>query len=1114
MVGANHAGYTGQFHELAKLVPHLVTPESSCIKRYIVGLALEIRGMLRATQPTTIQSSILRSGILTDEAVSCGTLTKGNEKRKGVGEINKQGSGRNNDKRAKASKGFVAKLGHYARNFCMPIKHVAPINAVRGGYEPGTCYECGSREHYQNTYPKLNLAPDQVGNRLIIEGNRNTRNNENQVKGRAFNVNAVGALQDPNVMTGTFSLNDNYATILFDSGANFSFISSDFAPSLNVKPSFVNPGYVIEVADGKKVEVDRIIHWLSEHKAEIVCHEKVVRIPLENGEILHVQGERVSGGLVEIAAAMTKLQDKGFIRPSHSPWGAHVLFVKKKDGALCMCIDYRELNKLTIKNRYPLSRIDDLFDQLQRARYFSKIDLRSGYHHLRVHEDDIPKIAFQTRYGHFEFMVMPFGLTNALAVFILRMNMRFIWAGVGIAEEGRVAVKNWKAPTTPYEIRSFLGLGGYYRRFIANFSKIAKPLTSLTQKNKKYEWGVEQEEAFQTLKDNLCNAPILSLPDGSGSRKKKLVNVEKCLIGKLLHMGRSGISFDESDDEDYIIICDKKSFSYKMIYVNNLKTDSENDYEKVMPSIPSPEPAVSCFDDLDFFKDFENEFPAIVYNDAQTSKSDLLTEPILNPQHIDEFGLSDETSLSEYDEEEQNVLYFNDLFPFNIIRPDDLKSEKDKDDNDIDITQSLLDNEIHRNWSPRMDTAYLGNTNMAYPLFSAKVDYVNKIRQYGVLTISIRHMALLPHKQRYQFLRVQVVDFQGMPELMRDGLFARMAMEHSDEAGIVLFTSQGWRRLFDTRGPLVWELILEFLRMLRFGEFILALGLYTEEEMESPGFARYWSESERMIFGKGDLHDYWRDILIDEDFLGPPPSYTLIRDLVLRLCHMTMAHIIAGRSQVLENVTVTDLFYLRGLDVRSVNITYLLARYLRRFTAGRKSRAHISGGQFMGRLAQHFALLTVEILGGLIVIALELSMIDMAELVRLQISEDDPAVEEGDQAVPTPIHAPQQPPPPSLAVARTVPQRLGRLEEDVQGLRRDVGSLRGLVERSMTDQGRFSTWMRTCMTQLMDASGLTHQAFDGTFRGSSPLAFQRRTRQRTDGASTSAAQQYPQQPDP
>ncbi|GKB58314.1 hypothetical protein Tco_0914500 [Tanacetum coccineum] len=126
-----------------------------------------------------------------------------------------------------------------------------------------------------------------------------------------------------------------------------------------------------------------------------------------------------------------------------------------------------------------------------------------------------------------------------------------------------------------------------------------------------------------------------------------------------------------------------------MISVNDLKTDSENDNEKVMPSIPSPEPTTSYIDDLDFFKDFESEFPAIVYNDAQTSKSDLLTEPTLNPHHIDEFNLNNETSISEYDEEEQNILYFNDLFPSNIIRPDDLKLEKDNDDNDIDIMQSF-----------------------------------------------------------------------------------------------------------------------------------------------------------------------------------------------------------------------------------------------------------------------------------------------------------------------------------------------------------------------------------------------------------------------------------------
>ncbi|GKE06639.1 hypothetical protein Tco_1398657, partial [Tanacetum coccineum] len=121
------------------------------------------------------------------------------------------------------------------------------------------------------------------------------------------------------------------------------------------------------------------------------------------------------------------------------------------------------------------------------------------------------------------------------------------------------------------------------------------------------------------------------------------------------------ISLDESNDDDYTILSDKNSFSYKMISVNDLKTDSINNYEKVMPSIPSPEPAISCFDDLDFFTDFENELPAIVYNDAQTSKLDFLTEPTISPQHIDEFDLKSETSLFEYNEEEQNVLCFNDL---------------------------------------------------------------------------------------------------------------------------------------------------------------------------------------------------------------------------------------------------------------------------------------------------------------------------------------------------------------------------------------------------------------------------------------------------------------------
>ncbi|GKC14250.1 putative reverse transcriptase domain-containing protein [Tanacetum coccineum] len=246
----------------------------------------------------------------------------------------------------------------------------------------------------------------------------------------------------------------------------------------------------------------------------------------------------------ELAEQLKELSDKSFIRPSSSPWGAPILFVKKKDGSFRMCIIYRELNKLTVKNCYPLPRIDDLFVQLQGSIIYSKIDLRSGYHQLRVREEDIPKTAFRTRYRHYEFQVMPFGLTNALAntkehlKTILELlkkeelyakfskcefwiyTVKFLGhvidsSGIHVDPTKIEAVKNWASPTTPSEIRQFLGLAGYYRRFIEGFSKIAKPMTELTQKDRKFDWGEEQETAFQLLKQKLCAAPILALPEGS-----------------------------------------------------------------------------------------------------------------------------------------------------------------------------------------------------------------------------------------------------------------------------------------------------------------------------------------------------------------------------------------------------------------------------------------------------------------------------------------------------------------------------------------------------------------------------------------------------------------------
>jgi len=252
--------------------------------------------------------------------------------------------------------------------------------------------------------------------------------------------------------------------------------------------------------------------------------------------------------LKELKKQLEDLVDQGFIRPSVSPWGAPVLFVRKKDGSLRMCIDYRELNRVTIKNKYPLPRIDDLFDQLKEATVYSKIDLRSGYHQLKVKEADIPKTAIRTRYGHYEFLVMPFGVTNAPSVFMDLMNRVFhkyldqfvvvfiddilvysatskdheehlrtvlsilrektffakfkkceFWLkevsflghviskdGVAVDPRKIEAVTDWERPSNVNEIRSFLGFAGYCRRFVESFSKLSRPLTALTKKNARF----------------------------------------------------------------------------------------------------------------------------------------------------------------------------------------------------------------------------------------------------------------------------------------------------------------------------------------------------------------------------------------------------------------------------------------------------------------------------------------------------------------------------------------------------------------------------------------------------------------------------------------------------
>ncbi|GJX44315.1 putative reverse transcriptase domain-containing protein [Tanacetum coccineum] len=699
--------YTQRFNELALMCPRMVEPERVKVDAYIRGLTDNIKGEVTSSKPADLNEAVRMAHKLMEQKSQARdarilegkkrkweSLQSGNSSGKGNQKDNSRQTLQNSQKQGNARAMVTAptdgklplcercftrhvgqctikchkcgKVGHKAR-YCKEKSVATGANA-----QPvWTCYDCGEQGHTRNRCPKK-VKQEEVG----------------EVRGRAYAIKDAEP-QGPNVVTGTFLLNNQYASVLFDSGSDRSFVNTRFSSLLDIKPIKIEDSYEVELADGRIVSTNTVLKgctlslvnhvfeidlmpielgtfdviigmdWLVKHDAVIVYGEKVVRIPYGNKTLI-VEGDKgvsrlkviscikarkyvergchlflahvtenkskekrmedvpvirdfpevfpeelpglppprqvefridlVPGAapvarapyrlapseMKELSVQLQELLEKGFIRPSSSPWGAPVLFVKKKDGSFRMCIDYRELNKLTVKNRYPLPRIDDLFDQLQGSSVYSKIDLRSGYHQLRIKEEDIPITAFRTRYGHFEFQVMPFGLTNAPAVFMDLMNRvckpyldKFVivfiddilvyskdeeehgkhlkiilellkkerlyakfskcdfWldsvqflghvidrSGVHVDPAKIEAIRSWAAPTTPTEVRQFLGLAGYYRRFIEGFSLISKPLTKLTQKNKKYEWGAE-EEAFQTLKQKLCSAPILALPEGT-----------------------------------------------------------------------------------------------------------------------------------------------------------------------------------------------------------------------------------------------------------------------------------------------------------------------------------------------------------------------------------------------------------------------------------------------------------------------------------------------------------------------------------------------------------------------------------------------------------------------
>ncbi|GJR15814.1 putative reverse transcriptase domain-containing protein [Tanacetum coccineum] len=540
--GTDVVTYNRRFQQLALMCARMFPEEVDKIEKYIGGLPDMILSSVKASKPKTMQEAIEFTTELMNEK------THAYAERQNTGQAYTAG---NSDRKPYAgSKPLCSKCDYNHEGPCPPrcnnckkVGHLAkdcrsrPANANNNNRNNNNnnqkgngCYECGAQGHFKRNCPKLknNDRGNQAGN--------------DRAPAKVYVVGNAGANPD-NVVAGTFLLNNRYAYILFDTGADRSFVSTAFSSQIDITPSTLDHYYDVELADGRIIGLNTILSgctlnflnhpfninlmpvelgsfdaiigmdWLAKYQAVIVCAEKIVRIPWGN-ETLIIHGDGSNQGNVtrlniisctktqkymqkgfpiflahvtakevedksekkrledvpivrdfpevfpedlpglpptrqvefqidlvpgaapvarapyrlapsemkELSEQLKELSDKGFIRPSSSPWGAPVLFVKKKDGSFRMCIDYRELNKLTVKNRYPLPRIDDLFDQLQGSSVYSKIDLRSGYHQLRVREEDIPKTAFRTRYGHYEFQVMPFGLTNAPAVFMDLMN--------------------------------------------------------------------------------------------------------------------------------------------------------------------------------------------------------------------------------------------------------------------------------------------------------------------------------------------------------------------------------------------------------------------------------------------------------------------------------------------------------------------------------------------------------------------------------------------------------------------------------------------------------------------------------------------------------------------
>eukprot|EP00253_Pinus_taeda_P020294 PITA_20294 len=578
--------FINRFTSLLRYVPYL-KEEKAKVQRFVSSLPMYMRERVEFDNPRTMDEAIRKARICYQQSKQKGDSSnrKWNEKKnnKAVGN-NKgsrsggiKGSSKGQNSRAAPRSAFRSKSIGETRMSEQPAK----MDTEGITRPPVQCWGCGGPHYVKNCSQRK--GTDQISQ--IHEAST-----VGDVGRSMPRINA--ALDDrqaeyqPTMVEFEGKILNLSISVLIDPGATLSYISPKIVEQCKLQPEkFRNP-WLVGYAETKNKE-NPLEHLPVIKEFADVFPEEIPGLPPKRdidftielipgaAPVLRTPYRMSVPELTELKMQLQELLDKNYIRPSVSPWGALVLFVRKKDGTLRMCIDYRQLNKLTIKNKYPLPRIDELFDQVKGATVFSKIDLRSGYHQIRIKEEDIAKTTFRTRYGHYEFVVLPFGLTNAPATFMCLMNsvfhqfldkfvlifiddiliysrskeeheehLRMVlqtlrehqlyaklskcdfykeeiqYLGHVISKEGIVVdpekiktILDWPVPKDVADIRSFMGLARYYRRFVEGFSRVAYPITSLQKKGRTFRWSSECQQSFERLKQLLTSAPVLSIAD-------------------------------------------------------------------------------------------------------------------------------------------------------------------------------------------------------------------------------------------------------------------------------------------------------------------------------------------------------------------------------------------------------------------------------------------------------------------------------------------------------------------------------------------------------------------------------------------------------------------------